>query len=908
LIEYGKNNLSIVFKREALKEDKEMEIMEIRAFEGRNIYCHRPVIRMTVEVGEYDEIPTKDIRGFNDGLLKFLPGLCEHGCCFSEKGGFCRRLEKGTYIPHVIEHAALEIQTMLGFDVRFGKTRGSGKPGQYHIIFGYVSKTGGLESAKLAWQIVKELLDGNDSFDIKNEIDRIRKIVGDYEFGPSTDAIIKAAQARGIPYIRLNDKSLVQLNYGKYQKRVQATITGGTGCIGVDIACDKTVTKDLLSMNGIPVPCGGIAYSEKEAVELARKIGFPVVVKPCDGNQGKGVTLNLKNASEVRTAFRVALGYSNQIIVEKHIKGRHYRVLVVDGKVVAAAERIPAHVVGDGIHNIAELVEITNSDPLRGEKHEKPLTKIKIDPVVTMVLARQKMTVDYVPKYGETVALRENGNLSTGGIAVDVTDEIHPANRLLAERSARLVGLDVAGIDLTTDDISMPAVETGGAVIEVNAAPGIRMHLYPSRGKARNVAKDIVDMMFGKGVVKKIPIISITGTNGKTTTTRLTGFIMGLNNMTVGMTTTDGIYLGGRRVVKGDTTGPWSARAVLCDPLVEAAVLETARGGLLRGGLAYDLSDVGVITNISEDHLGLDGINTVEEMLHVKSLVIEAVKDEGYSILNADDPLVIQMMERAKGKLLLFSYSDDNLIVRKHVSEGGSAVVVLNGFVTFLHSDKQQRIIKIKDIPITLSGRARHNVQNALAATAAAWAAGVPLEIIKQGLKQFKNDTEHNPGRTNMLEVAGITVVVDYGHNQAGLETTIASLKKLCNGSFIGVITSPGDRRDDAIYKMGFIAGKGFSRIILKEDANLRGREPGQVANLLLSGALDAGMKKENTQVILSESEAIEAAVKQSCPGDMVVIFYEDYDLVMNTLDNIKSKISLPDSQQARSLTGETAG
>ncbi|KUK08211.1 MAG: UDP-N-acetylmuramyl tripeptide synthase, partial [Caldanaerobacter subterraneus] len=598
-----------------------MKIKEIRVYRGRNVYSHRPVIKMTVDI-EGEEIPTKDIPGFNETLLNLLPGLKKHTCSYGYEGGFAKRLEEGTYLPHVTEHIILELQNVLGYDVKFGRARNV-EGSLYNVIFEYSLEECGIRAAKLAVDLVNKLIRG-EKIDLEEKLEKIRDIIAEVELGPSTMAIKMEALKRGIPVTRVGNGSILRLGYGKYQKIIEGTISQNTSCIAVDIASDKILTKKILKDHGLPVPEGDVAYNEEEAISIAEELGYPVVIKPYNGNQGKGVHLNISSREEVVIAYRNAKNYSDLVMVEKQIRGRHYRVLVVGEKVVAVAERIPAHVIGDGVHTVKELIEIENKNPLRGNGHEKPLTKITVDAVSKMVLQKQGLTLDDVPRKGRKVFLRESANLSTGGIAIDRTDEIHPHNIEIAVRAAKAIGLDIAGIDITMEDIRKPLSATNGAIIEINASPGIRMHHYPSKGKPRNVAKAIVDMLFPKGSKATIPIISITGTNGKTTVTRMTAHILKTYGYTVGMTCTDGIYIDDTCVYKGDNTGPKSARTCLADKNIDAAVLETARGGIIREGLGYDLADIGVITNISEDHLGIDGIETLEDLAFVKALVVEA--------------------------------------------------------------------------------------------------------------------------------------------------------------------------------------------------------------------------------------------------------------------------------------------
>jgi cyanophycin synthetase len=865
-----------------------LKVKEIRALEGRNIYCHRPVIKMKVDLERYALYPTNLLEGFADRLVAAMPSLREHQCSRGRPGGFVERLAEGTYLGHVIEHVALELQNLAGMPVTFGKTLRNDEGGCYDIVFAYLAKEGAILAGKQAVALVEELLAANP-VDVAGLVTEIRNVTLATELGPSTRSIIDVCRERDIPVVRLGEGSLLQLGYGTKQRRVAATLTEATSCIAADIAGDKTLTKQLLDGVGIPVPWGGVARTEDEAVAVAAKIRGSVVVKPYNGNQGKGVALDLGSEKEVRAAFRVSANYSDKMIVEKFITGRHYRVLVVCDRMVAASERVPAHVIGDGKHTIAELVEIVNQDPRRGEEHEKPLTRIRIDPVVLFVLAKKGLNLESVPAWGQVVFLRENANLSTGGTAIDVTEQVHPDNRDLAIRAARVVGLDVAGIDMVTADISLSLRENGGAVIEVNAAPGLRMHLFPAKGIGRNVASDIVSYLFPEGTPSRIPIVAVTGTNGKTTTTRLLGRILEQLGLRVGMATTDGVFINGRKIIWGDTTGPHSARAVLCDPDVEAAVLETARGGILRAGLGFDRPDVAVVTNISEDHLGQDGIETVAELAHVKSLLVESVPKEGWAVLNADDPLVLRMEEQAAGKVIYFSLSPDNVAVRRHLGIGGKAVFCRNSAVVVAAGNKVSRLVSVKEIPCTLHGIATHNIQNALAAIAAALALGVPFARIREGLRGFGIDPEDNPGRLMVRDIRGVKIIVDYGHNAAGYEQIISLAKKMQPNRLLGVIGVPGDRDDESIIRVGSVAGNGFNRLFIKEDQDLRGRRSGEVAELLKRGAEAAGMAAKRIKVVLPEVLAAAQALEQARRGDIVVIFYEKLEPVMELLHRFEN-------------------
>lgn len=880
-----------------------MRIVEIRPYEGKNIYCYRPVIKMKLDLGERAATLTDKLGDFGERLLLAIPSLYDHHCSRGKPGGFAERLQEGTMLGHVVEHVALELQHLAGMDVIYGKTVRAEEPDTYYIIFEYVSKEGAICAAKSAVQAVLQLLSGERP-QIGDAVRKIKEISVKTGLGPSTKAIATEALKKGIPVMRLGEGSILQLGYGKYQKKVAATITENTRCIGVDIAGDKVLTKQLLSESGIPVPPGGVARTEQEALNIAREIGEAMVVKPFDGNQGKGVALNLKTPREIRRAFAMTLEYGDRVIVEKYISGRHYRLLIVGDRMVAAAERIPPFVIGDGAHSIQQLVDIVNSDPLRGDEHEKPLTKIKIDQMVLMVLARQKKKPEDVPAPGEVVYMRDNANLSMGGIAIDVTDRVHPENVEMSLRAAKLVGLDVAGVDLVAGDISAPLNANNGAVIEINAAPGIRMHHYPSKGKPRNVARAIVEKLFPPGAPSRIPIISVTGTNGKTTTTRIIGHILEGAGMNVGMTTTDGIYLKGKMILPGDTTGPASARVVLRDPSVEVAVLETARGGLIRAGLGYDYSDVGIITNVSTDHLGLDGIRTLEELAKVKSLVGEAVHQEGYTVLNADDRHVAELVSRMGSRIIFFSATGDNIVIRRHLGAGGTGVFIKNKTVVAACGNKLHKILPVKSIPCTFQGAAWHNVQNVLAAVAGCWALGVSVDVIREGLLGFSTGLRHNPGRMNVWEAGGIRIVVDYGHNAAGYQCIVNTVQKFKPKKLIGVVGVPGDRLDEHIFDVGRVAGAGFQRLYIKEDADLRGRIPGQVAGLMKEGALAAGLPEEQIKIILNEPGALKAAIDEAGPGDTVVVFYEKIEPVISLINDFCRQRG----RETEKVTGESAG
>lgn len=852
-----------------------MEIKSIQAIQGANVYSYRPIIRTVVDLQEWAEKESKTLGDFNSRLIQLLPNLYEHYCSRGKPGGFIERLQEGTLIGHVMEHVAIELLTLTGQTIPYGKTMSIlESPGEYEIIFTYDSLEAGIEGFKQGFKIVEQLLVGEIP-DVQRSLERIRQVKEEFELGASTRAILGAAQEREIPVQRLNEGSLLQLGYGRNQRRVQAAMTDQTSCIGVDISCDKELTKQLLYEGGVPTPRGDSTQSEEEAVEIFQWLGKPAVVKPYNGNQGKGVSLKLETEGEVRAAFRVAQTYSDRILVEEHIEGRNYRLLVIGDQLVAAAERIPASVIGDGVSNIEQLVQKVNENPLRGEDHTKVLTKIKIDPVVIMCLAQKNLTLDFVPAEGELIYLRDSANLSTGGIARDVTSLVHPENAELAIYAARIIGLDIAGVDLVIEDIEVSYREQKGAIIEINAAPGIRMHHYPSLGEPLDVGRKIVDHVIPTGN-GRIPIVSITGTNGKTTTTRMIGKMLADRHLNVGMTTTDGVYIGGKLLMSGDTTGPESARMILRHPDVQVAVLETARGGILRSGLAYDYADVAVITNAAKDHLGQYGVETLEDIAHVKSLVAEVVKPHSYVVLNADDPLVAQMARKTKGRVIFFSREKDNLTVRKHLACGGIAVFVRRGVILLCQGDQSYKICTVKQLPITWEGRAVHNLQNALGAIAAGWALGLTAEEIHLSLREFTSDPVYNRGRLNLYEIGGVNIFIDYGHNAAGIQEVIKTLKKFKASSLVGCVTVPGDRSDETIREVTRVAAQGFHRLIIREDEDLRGRKPGEIAKIMLEEARATGMDLKQISVVLPEREAFQYGLEHCHSGEIFVMFYEN--------------------------------
>lgn len=866
-----------------------MKLIDERVYTGRNIYSHKPCIRITIDVEDMADIPTKDIENFNNRLKEAFPGLKNHKCSLGYVGGFLQRLKEGTYLPHVFEHVLIEMQNMLGFDkVKFGKAR-LVENSIYNIIFQYELEEAGALCVKYGMECLNAFINNKD-YDIKRAIEEIEKSIEKVRLGQSTLAIYNEALKRGIPVIRIGKNSILQLGYGKYQRRIEAAISDATSTVSVDIACDKLMTKNLLKSACIPVAEGDVANNIEDVIKICKDIGYPVVIKPVDGNQGRGVTVKIANDEDAAKAYDIASKINKKVIVEKYIEDKDYRVLVVNGKVCAVSLRIPPFVVGDGVHSIKELIDIENLNPQRGYGHEKPLTKIVVDDVVINNLKSMGLNLDYIPIKDETVYLRQNANLSTGGTSKDCTDIIHPDNINYAIRAAEAIGLDIAGVDICTNDISKSISLNKGAVIEVNASPGLRMHINPTHGKGRNVAADIIDYLFPNLEKTSIPVISVTGTNGKTTTTRMIGHIFSMKGMYVGMTTTGGIYLNNKCVLKGDTTGPESAYTVLMDKRVEVAVLETARGGIVKRGLGYDLADVGVITNISDDHLGIDGIETIEDLIDVKSLVAEAVKDYGYVVLNADDNSVNILKQRVKSNIVYFSKNAENIIIKKHILNGGLAVFLKDNFIYFADGERIQPVVDVREIPSTLDGKLEYNIENAMAACGACAALNIDIELISKGLKTFFLDATQNPGRFNVYNVNNFKIIVDYGHNAEAFKAVLNSMKKMEAKRLIGIIGVPGDRMDESIIRCGYICGCGFDFIYIKEDVDKRGRNEYEVAKLLEHGVIQSGKKPDDYKIILDEGEALYEAMVNAKEGDIIAVFYEDYGAVIGAIEKYKNK------------------
>ncbi len=854
-----------------------MKILETQVFRGPSVYSLNPVIRLKLDIEDLEEKPSNLIENFTDRLIEMMPTLYDHRCSEGVPGGFIIRLREGTWAGHIIEHVALELQCVVGTEVGFGKTRSADGTGVYNVVYSYIEEKVGLEAGLAAVRILEHLA-YDAALDYQKELSALSRILDRVAYGPSTQSIIDKAKERDIPFIRLNDRNLVQLGHGKYQKRIEATVTSMTSLIATDIACDKELTKAMLDEAGVPVPKGRVVDTREDAITAAQDLGFPIVIKPLNANHGKGVAINLATREEVEQAYDRAADYSADVIVERFIAGRDHRVLVVNGEVVAVAERVPAHVTGDGHHTIQQLIDKENKNPMRGEGHEKALTKIFINEESERLIAEQNLSLESIPDAGQRVWLKYTANISTGGTAVDRTDDIHYENVETAKRAARIIGLDVVGVDMLTTDITRPLEETKGAICEVNAAPGFRMHVHPTVGRPRDVAGAVLDMLFPPGASARVPIVSITGTNGKTTTSRMLAHILKMSGKKVGLTTTDGLYIDGKRILQGDLTGPWSARMVLRDPTVDFAVLETARGGILRSGLGFDECNIGAITNVSEDHLGMRGIDTLEELAYVKSIVIEVVRRDGFSILNAEDPHLVPLAKNARGTLCWFSLDPNNEVFKQHIEQGGTGATLRDNSIVIKRGAQDLPAINLNSIPATFNGRAMFNVANAMVAALAAHLSSVNIHDIRTGLKTFETGFYLSPGRLNMEEVGDFHALLDYAHNTAAYRNVAAFIKKLHVERRVGVVAGPGDRRDIDIDTMGRIAGEAFDKLIIKEDDDRRGREIGETAELMKRGAMAAGLAAEAIEIITNEVEAVDHALRNARKGDLVVI----------TADNIK--------------------
>ena len=862
-----------------------MKILEQRVLRGPNVYHNRPVIVTRLDLQEKADVGSHQRPEFSRKLAEFLPGLVEHHCSPGHRGGFLERLERGTYFGHIVEHVALELSGLAGIDVSYGKTVYAGSPGEYLVVTRFLNEEGMKRLIEGAVALV-DALEAGQGFDLETLLTEAREIIADTALGPSTKAIVEAAERRRIPWRRIGEGSLIELGYGKNRRRIQAAVSNNTGLIATDLVQDKDLTKKVLKEAFLPVPSGRVARAIEDGLAIFEARRKPLAVKPLNGHHGKGVSLNIDKLEDFERAFGLAKEYDREVLIEEMRRGRDYRVLVIDGKLAAAAERLPAHVIGDGESSVGLLIEIANRDPRRGDGHMNTLTRLEYDEAMERCLKRQNLALEIVPAKSQIVWLRENANLSSGGIAKDVTAVVHPKIRSLCERAARIVGLDICGIDLIHTDIALePDRET--AIIEVNAGPGLRMHIAPSEGEARDVGGMIVDSVYPPGTTARIPIAAVTGTNGKTTTTRLIGHILskcGLGR--IGMTSSDGITIGGEVIETGDTTGPLSSRAVLSEPTVDAAVLEVDRGGLLRGGLAYDWSDVGVITNIRPDHIGQDGIEDIEDIVRIKSLVAERVRDGGTIVLNADDLEASQLMERPRMQgparnVVYYSLSFANQTLRHHLAAGGRAFYAEGEYLYEAEGKISSRLAKVSDLPFTLKGAAAFQVSNALAALAAARAMGVPAEAAIRALMSFQNGRQ-NLGRMNLYRVGRGYLIMDYAHNPDAI-SAIANFVKATGKRSTAILGLPGDRANVLIEESAKIAAEGFDRIIVREDRDRRGRAEGELP-AIIERALKAAAPEKNVEVIPKESEALARAIDQVMEDEVIVFLYDEYGPAMQAL------------------------
>tara|TARA_R110002073_G_scaffold40547_6_gene115375 strand:- start:29177 stop:31819 length:2643 start_codon:yes stop_codon:yes gene_type:complete len=865
-----------------------MKIREINAMRGPNYWSVRrhKLIVMVLDLEEMEQKPSNKVAGFYERLKALFPGMYEHRCSVGEPGGFFQRVEEGTWMGHIIEHIALEIQTLAGMDVGFGRTRGYGEEGVYNVVFAYMEESVGRYAADASVRVCEALISG-EAYDLSDDIQQMRELRESERLGPSTGSIVEEAESRGIPWIRLNKYSLCQLGYGANQKRIQATVTSETSSIGVELACDKEDTKYLLEQAEVEVPRGDIIRRERSLEDACRYVGYPLVIKPVDGNHGRGITVDIQNYDDALVAFRNAKesSRSGAIIVEKFVKGQDYRLLVINNKLVAAAIRTPAHVIGDGTSTVQELIDKVNSDPRRGYGHENVLTQITINELTETIIKDAGYTLASVIAEGERLILKDTANLSTGGTAEDVTDIVHPANVSMAERISKIIDLDICGIDIMTTDITQPLSDTGGAVLEVNAGPGFRMHLAPTSGLPRNVAAPVIDKLFPiKGDTGRIPIIATSGTNGKTTTTRLIAHIAKMNGYRVGYTTSDGVYIQNRLLMKGDCTGPASAEFVLKDPTVNFAVLECARGGLLRAGLGFKKCDVAVVTNVAEDHLGLKGIHTIEQLAKVKGVVPETVLPDGYAILNADDDLVYDMRRTVECNVALFSMDENNPRIKALQRLNGISAIYENGYVTICRGEWKMRVMKAENIPLTYGGKAKFMIQNVLGAVLAAHVQGISIEDIKAALETFIPSPSQTPGRLNLFEFKDFTILLDYAHNPAGMRALQKFTDELEATVKVGIIAGIGDRREADNNEMGSIAAEMFDEIIIRQDKRLRGKTEEQLIKMLNDGIKRKDPNKKTT-IIPSEKEAIKYAVKNAVKGSLIILCS---DVIPDALDLVK--------------------
>ena len=865
-----------------------MKILSVQALRGPNIWSVRrkKLIQMRLDLEDLEELPTNKIIGFRERLEAMFPTMIEHRCSEEVKGGFFQRIERGTWMGHVIEHIALETQSLAGMETGFGRTRETKTPGIYNVVFSYVEEKVGLFAAESAVNIAHALVNG-ETYDLQADLKKMREIREEVRLGPSTGSIVDEAVARDIPWIRLGTNSLVQLGYGVNQMRFQATITCKTSNIAVDIACNKEQTKQMLDAASIPVAKGGICVDEEDLDLTIKKIGYPIVLKPLDGNHGKGVSINVNKWEDAVAGLAFAQKYSRKVIVEKFVTGFDFRILVIDNKIVAAAQRVPANVVGDGKQTVQQLIDEINRDPRRGYGHENVLTEITVDRDTMDLLEKKKYTLETVPPDKEVVYLKSTANLSTGGTSIDVTDMMHPENIFLAERISRVIGLDVCGIDIMAKNLTQSLKENGGVILEVNAAPGFRMHLAPSEGLPRNVAAPVIDMLYPLGKPSRIPIIAVTGTNGKTTTTRLLAHIVKNNGFKVGFTTSDGIYVQNHMLEKGDTTGPQSTEFILKDPTVEFAVLEVARGGILRSGLGFSRCDIGIITNIQEDHLGISDIHDLKDLSRVKAVVVNSVKKDGWAVLNAEDVNCVEIAKDVDCKVAYFSMNEHCDVIVNHCRTGGIAAIYENGYITIKKGDWKMRVEKATHVPLTLNGKAKFMIANVLAATLASYLWGFKTEDIKTSLATFIPSAAQTPGRMNIFNFKKFKVMIDFAHNPSGYLGIEDFLQSINSSHKVGIIAGVGDRRDSDIKDCAVIAARMFDHIIIRQEKHLRGRTEEEIINLIIEGIKSVD-KAVTYEIIPKETDAIKHAINIAKEGSFITALS---DVITNAIEVVQQHL-----------------
>ncbi|GAB3576174.1 cyanophycin synthetase [Hymenobacter daeguensis] len=877
-----------------------MKIIDLRTMRGPSYWSvkHHKLIVAKVDLQEFAGQWSNAISGFPARLMKLFPNIGQ-----VQPGGMSGKqaakhqpltldaLNDGEPLGHVIQHVALELQRQAAMPVYWGKSYPAHEDGVEYVVFAYQEERAGRRAAEAAVEIV-EAVCKKEKVDLKPIIAELHEIREDEFFGPSTYSIVAEAASRNIPYIQLKNTSIIQLGYGVNQKRIWATTTSLTSHAGVEVAGNKNRTKAMLNDAGVPVPRGTTVYSEAGLRDAIDELGFPIVTKPLDGNHGKGATIRIMNWKDAAEGLKAAQVYSRAVIVEQFIEGFDFRLLVVNGKLIAAAKRTPAAVTGNGKSTIQQLIDEVNKDPRRGIGHEKVLTSIKADKHTLDILKARKLTLKSVLPAGEEIYLKSTANISTGGTATDVTDQMHPYNVLLAERVAGIVGLDICGIDLMATDIAIPLNESRGAVIEVNAAPGFRMHISPAEGLPRNVAAPVVDMLFPRGSTARIPIIAVTGTNGKTTTTRLIAHLVASKGYKVGFTTTDGIYIQGVQLQKGDCTGGQSAEFVLKDPTVNYAVLETARGGMLRSGLGFHTCDIAVVTNVAADHLGLRDIYTVEEMAAVKGVLPRTVRKNGWAVLNADDDLVYAMARTVDCQVALFSMNENSPRIQEHVEAGGVAAVYEEGYVTIYRNSYKLRIDRAAEFPVTFEGRAGFNIENCLAAGLAGYLAGFDKDDIKTAFRTFIPSAAKTPGRMNVYKFPKFDVIVDYAHNTAGITKFAEFMNATPATRKIGVVSGLGDRRDEDTLGFARIAGRIFDEVILRQDRDLRGK-----SKEFLKEIMERGLRLDKPDLpityIENEMDAIDHVLKTAPEGAVVTMLSENLSATLAKLDEFESANSV---------------